>query len=321
MNTKLKDELLNFTNADDAMVKEIVQELWSGYGVIKRIVLIDGDYRSVIVKEITPPEITNHPRGWNTDASHQRKLRSYEVEMNWYESYGKLCTDKCRIPEHYFSDRKEGMRMVIEDLDTAGFNFRKQSLNRAEIEQCLSWLANFHSVFMKTEPKGLWEVGTYWHLNTRKDELEAMQEGMLKDSASSIDRMLNECEYQTLVHGDAKLANFCFSEEGKVAAVDFQYVGGGCGMKDVAYFIGSCINENECKEMEEDLLLVYFKELKVALEKQTMDIQFNNLEKEWRNLYPFAWADFTRFLVGWSPSHSKLNSYSACMVNRALAMI
>jgi len=34
------------------------------------------------------------------------------------------------------------------------------------------------------------------------------------------------------------------------------------------------------------------------------------LEKEWRSLYRVAWADFHRFIKGWSPSHWKINTYS-----------
>jgi len=42
------------------------------------------------------------------------------------------------------------------------------------------------------------------------------------------------------------------------------------------------------------------------------------LEKEWRKLYPYAWADFSRFLIGWSPKHHKLNQYSKKMVENVL---
>ena len=58
---------------------------------------------------------------------------------------------------------------------------------------------------------GLWPAGTYWHLETRPDELDAMPDGPLKNSAAMIDRRLNKATYKSLVHGDAKVANFCFS--------------------------------------------------------------------------------------------------------------
>ena len=97
-----------------------------------------------------------------------------------------------------------------------------------------------------------------------------------------------------------------FSPDGKnVAAVDFQYVGGGCGMKDVAYFIGSCLTENECERLEAQILDTYFEFLQNALEERN-----EALEKEWRSLYRVAWADFHRFLKGWSPGHWKLTTYS-----------
>jgi hypothetical protein len=71
-----------------------------------------------------------------------------------------------------------------------------------------------------------------------------IEEHDLRAAAPMLDRMLRECPYQTLVHGDAKLANFCFAKKNDaVAAVDFQYVGRGCGMKDVAYLISGTPDE------------------------------------------------------------------------------
>ena len=95
-------------------------------------------------------------------------------------------------------------------------------------------------------------------METRPQELAVLADRSLRVAASGIDEKLNTCAYKTFVHGDAKLANFCFAEDGKVAGVDFQYVGGGCGMKDVAYFIGSCLNEKDCERLEAKILDTYF---------------------------------------------------------------
>ena len=81
----------------------------------------------------------------------------------------------------------------------------------ADVKNCLFWLATFHATFMNNSAEGLWDVGTYWHLATRPDELASMEDGKLKNAAAAIDQMLNNCKFQTLVHGDAKLANFCFA--------------------------------------------------------------------------------------------------------------
>jgi hypothetical protein len=89
----------------------------------------------------------------------------------------------------------------------------------------------------------------------------------LKHAAPGIDELLRTAKHQTLLHGDAKLANFCFpsssssknhssggasgtSESGSrsgggdrdglaVAAVDFQYTGWGVGVLDLYYCIGA----------------------------------------------------------------------------------
>ncbi|MDX2479205.1 MAG: DUF1679 domain-containing protein, partial [Desulfuromusa sp.] len=161
-----------------------------------------------------------------------------------------------------------------------------------------------------------------WHLETRPDELEALTDLPLKNAAATIDRMLRDSPYQTLVHGDAKLANFCFSANGeRVAAVDFQYIGGGCGMQDVAYFIGSCLPEEECEQLESRLLDTYFTVFKSALTIFHPTIDADVVEADWRKLFPIAWTDFHRFLKGWSPGHWKLNAYNERLAREVVASL
>ncbi len=291
---------------------ETMQSLWSGYGKIARYALRDCGAQSVVVKLVRIPTERDHPRGWNSDFSHQRKIRSYEVETAWYKDFAERCDEWCRVPECYAAASGEGeLMLALEDLDTAGFSGRRSGASLEDVKSGLSWLASFHARFMGVEPEGLWPTGTYWHLETRPDELEVLSDLPLKAAARKIDETLAACRYQTLVHGDAKLANFCFDDTNQlVAAVDFQYVGGGCGMKDVAYFIGSCLNDTECERLESTLLDWYFAELAEALERYDSSFSAASVEEEWRALYAVAWTDFHRFLKGWSPGHWKVHSYS-----------
>jgi len=254
----------------------------------------------------------NHPRGWHNDLSHQRKVKSYEVEMAWYHDWAGCCDETCRVPRCYASETiGDEHLIVLEDLDAAGFPRRNGSLDPDGVRLCLKWLANFHATFMGQQPSGLWQTGTYWHLATRPDELAVMADAGLRDAAPVIDSLLSRARFQTLVHGDAKLANFCFSSDNSdVAAVDFQYVGGGCGMKDVAYFLGSCLSDREHEQFEKALLDYYFKMLSAALAEKQVNVDVHAVEHEWRGLFPVAQADFYRFLAGWMPTHWKINDYN-----------
>jgi len=320
-----QDQQLILEQTEGAEISKIerIQELWSGYGSIFRVHLAGGKYSSVILKHIAIPDQSQHPRGWNTETSNARKIKSYEVETNWYRLYNDQCDNNCRIPQFLSFWEREGERFILlEDLNEAGFPKRKSHLSMDEVNACLRWLSHFHATFLNVEPKGLWKTGTYWHLKTRPDELKKMGESELKRKAHHMDHLLNKCKYSTFVHGDAKVANFCFGDTpDKIAAVDFQYVGAGCGMKDVAYFLGSVLAEDELEMWEESLLSNYFKFLREAMEEKQSNLDFYELEREWRRLYPIAWADFTRFLLGWMPTHQKLNRYSEKMVQLALRLV
>jgi len=312
MNEHFQTIVLQCTGATSVLKKELIQELWSGYGKIMRVYLDNANVESVVVKHVHLPINKNHPRGWNTDIGHQRKLKSYKVETQWYKTYSK--NSIARLPQCMaIETHNDEVLIVLEDLDLAGYPLRKQSLNFKEVASCLEWMAQFHASYMGADPDGLWDIGTYWHLDTRPNELSVLDDQRLKEAAPLIDQKLNKCNYQTFVHGDAKLANFCFGKEGHVAGVDFQYVGGGCGMKDVAYFIGSCLSDKDCERLEAQILDTYFEYLQHNLEEK-----HEALEKEWRSLYPVAWADFHRFLKGWSPGHWKINSYSERITSQVI---
>ena len=333
--------VLQSTGASTIEKFQVIQSLWSGYGSIQRIWLSGGSQRSVVLKHIAPPKQTEHPRGWNTDASHQRKLDSYRNEIVWYRDWNARCGGACRVPRCIAITEDDGENaIVLEDLDDAGYPRRRSHLQPDEVAVCLQWLAAFHARFLTKVPSPgehsafgeLFPVGTYWHLETRRDEYDAMDDGPLKSAAAAIDRTLNGCHYQTLVHGDAKVANFCFrTDMMATAAVDFQYVGGGCGIKDVAYLLGSCLTEVECERYESELLAEYFRSLRGSLREHNTVISdtadfptdvdatdADAIEREWRELFPLAWADFTRFMLGWCPTHKKLNAYTQKVTQKVL---
>jgi aminoglycoside phosphotransferase (APT) family kinase protein len=140
----------------------------------------------------------------------------------------------------------------------------------------------------------------------------------LQEAAPVLDRMLRQAAFQTIVHGDAKLANFCFAPDGSaVAAVDFQYAGGGCGMKDVAYFLSSCSDEGYDPH-ERQHLDRYFALLRAALALRADPVDADALETEWRALYPIACADFYRFLAGWAKEHWRRDGHGQRVIRDVL---
>ncbi|MBT5709375.1 MAG: hypothetical protein HOI66_23885 [Verrucomicrobia bacterium] len=89
-------------------------------------------------------------------------------------------------------------------------------------------------------------------------------------------------------------------------------------MKDLAYFIGSCLDEEVCEAKELELLDCYFAYLIRALNRRRPDVNASDVVAEWRGLFPLAWTDFHRFLKGWCPSHWKINSYSERMAREVI---
>ncbi|MFO0616277.1 MAG: phosphotransferase [Polyangiaceae bacterium] len=271
--------------------REHVQTLWGGYGALFRVQLEGGARPTAIVKRVDPP------LGAGASRSDERKRRSYEVESTFYRRYAARCGATCRVAELLGSARRgEGWLLVLEDLEPARIEPRTRWRGDRGplVERCLAWLAAFHATFLGVEPEGLWAVGTYWHLATRPEELAAIEDVALREAAPVLDGRLDAARYKTLVHGDAKEANYCLASS-PLAAVDFQYVGGGVGVKDVAYLLHGNVHS---AGDEARFLDLYFTLLRGELEARGVD-DAAAVEAEWRALYRVAEADFLRFLAGW----------------------
>ena len=264
-----------------------IQSLWGGYGELLRLQLEPGP--NLVLKWVQPPIQAVE------STSDRRKRRSYQVEQAWYRGPGRNCPPQSRIATCL--GLADGW-LLLEDLEAQGYR-RSRGPGPQEIAGGLDWLAQFHAAYLGQAPAELWEQGSYWHLETRRDEWAAMQDGPFKQLAEALDQRLRAASFQTLLHGDAKPANFLWDESGRAAAVDFQYVGPGCGIRDVAYFLDGCLDESGCQLHASHWLDHYFAQLCRALGARELGQLVEPLEREWRQLYPVAWSDFFRFWQGW----------------------
>lgn len=306
--------VLDTTGASAVENITTIQSLWGGYGELLRLVLREAEHSSVILKRVL------YPSRALGSVSDRRKRGSYEVEQAWYRHSAYRCDESCRVARWLAAEAcDDGSLLLLEDLATAGYRAARPGLFE-QLASGLRWLANFHALFLGQTVPGLWSQGSYWHLATRQQEWEQMPAGPFKDAAERLDLTLRHARYSTLLHGDAKPANFCWQGGTRAAAVDFQYAGPGCGVRDAAYYLDSLLGEQGCQEQAERWLDVYFRELSTALTRHGKEPLAEPVEAEWRQLFPVAWSDFQRFYLGWS-RHSNVGDYSRHQLQAALAVV
>ena len=169
METLVKSPSAHSLSLDSLREVENIQALCSAYGNIARYSL--PGLGTVVVKHVKPPP-------GNTSIQHQRKIKSYEVETNFYRNFCQLLCKGCRIPSCLGIEKVgDEIFIVLEDLRQAGYQAKTvhDKATDKEIFAVLSFLARFHVSFLRIKPTLLWEKGTFWHVDTRPVELQALQ--------------------------------------------------------------------------------------------------------------------------------------------------
>uniref|UniRef100_A0A7S4K565 CHK kinase-like domain-containing protein n=1 Tax=Odontella aurita TaxID=265563 RepID=A0A7S4K565_9STRA len=317
-----------------------LQQLWAGYGSVRAFTAVvhrrdssspgsEEESVNLIVKRVRPPPDDG------TSVSHARKIRSYEIEANFYSKYAPRVRSssgaECALPSAYHvesssssssSDPSPSFTFLLSDLRSDFPVPDPYRMDGKRTEAALRWLAAFHAVFWEDdegaalgdddEPSSsLWECGGYWHLDTRREELERVSNrewGRLKAGASVIDgRMRRSAEFRTVCHGDFKSANLLFRSDGsECAAVDYQYVGGGFGMKDVVMLLVSSVDSGTMCHGKRERVLELLRYYREALAENLRSI--GRVPADRVAAYSFDAAvqhyelclmDYVRFMAGW----------------------
>ena len=187
--------------------QQLLASLWSGHGQITRLQLKGSrrNLKTVVLKQAKMADNGQHPRGWQSDFALNRKRQSYSNEVLWYQQINGHSDQFWRTPNCFgaLEDDQQWL-MLLEDLPASGFEFAASTLNWLQIEQALSALAYLHAYFLQTDLRGLWSYAGYWHLHTRPDEWQAMQDQPLKQHAQRIEQYLHNSDYHCICMGMRK---------------------------------------------------------------------------------------------------------------------
>ncbi|KAH0612406.1 uncharacterized protein H6S33_010458 [Morchella sextelata] len=300
-----------------------ITSLWSNYGHIYRLTF--PSHPPLILKLIQPPPPT--PR--TASESHIRKLLSYRAERYFYTHLSHHLTPHSPIATpHPVSPAYADTTLLLDDLTPAYSLSYSHRYSPAHTAAVLRWLANFHATYWNHEPvplippplqaaapdtaQGVWQRGGYWYLDTRVEEMESFTDDP-GDYAFLLPHVQIVAERlrvrpgdlgSTLIHGDCKAANIVFAPPGvggevACALYDFQYVGVGLGVQDLAYFLGTSVNARDLEGGgEEALLRVYYDELVAALGRSGNGVEgymWEDLVGQWE----CALVDWMRFMAGW----------------------
>ena len=266
-----------------------MQRLWGGMGAVLEVRARTGSgvEATLIVKHIELPAYAALSVG------DERKRASYECEAKFFETAadelrrvagchvpagllvdrsddGKLNIVMSKLPKRGTSNSRSALQLedtISGDREQGEFSSESDepdntnmALSTQQTEAAIDFLAKLHGHTWGSRAdafvaRGLQPRGSYWYLDTRLDEWEAMPqqgwEGRLRRAARAIDRRLLDDTYQCIIHGDAKADNMNFDEEGAVSMCDFQYCGRESPMKDLAYLL-CCASESGCSPASSD---------------------------------------------------------------------
>ncbi len=225
---------------------------------------------------------------------------SYEREIRCYENL--LYQVSLSTPRRYHSayDADSGdCILLIQDLAPARFGDNLGNPSREDLESAIRSIGGFHAGFWESPrladldfiPRYDQDIDvrqrafseargpflTAWSRFLKPSTIEVV-EGLAGGSLSRIRRQLARPP-RTVLHGDYRLDNLVFDDSGGPTVFDWQATSIGRSVADMAYFIVYCLDPDERRARETDLLQLYHS---VLVEHEVSGYDFDTCVKDYR---------------------------------------
>ena len=206
-------------------------------------------------------------------------LLAYEREMRFYQNFSVDCP--LSPPAFYGGSDVSGegdYLLLMEDLESFRFVSQLEGLSVQDASACMAGLARMHAYYWEKPELDVvdslyqfsdWAdiyapiIATGWPL-FQKDFGDLIPPEMLpmyepgNAAAGAIFRYFSERRPKTLLHGDARIENFCFdASSGAARAYDWQLAAAGPGIYDVMYSFANSVAPDTLFEQGESMLRDY----------------------------------------------------------------
>jgi len=229
--------------------------------------------------------------------------RCYEVESSYYRDLRDALD--VGAPQCFHVERDEAtddFLLLLEDFAPCRQGDQIAGCSAQEAHACVDELVRLHgplwnSSFLSKLP---WlnrsevsdRVGTQALMNMVYAGFKERYHDRLSPAARSVGEEFvkisdgyfrRQFPHRTVVHGDFRLDNLLFRNDGGVGVVDFQTVTHACGSLDLAYFVGAGLTTDVRREHERELVQRWVD----GLRGYSVSISFDDAWNEYRR-YTFA---------------------------------
>ena len=234
-----------------------------------------------------------------------KMVRNYELEINWYRSLADSTAVNC--PHCYHANIAENgldFVLLLNDCAPARQGDQLAGANVATMTAAIAEMASLHASHWNGDALDTHEWLHFGRANKEivRQRLPSLYpefctrySGRLSDTILSmghhlvdnIDIYLDSVPAAiTIAHGDFRLDNLLFGPDGAVTVVDWQTVGAGSPMADLAYFIGTSFADPESRRTYEKSLFAKHCEI---VEGGGIVVQ---RDSQWRDYRLYAYSGF-----------------------------